>query len=111
MHYVDHLVAADSESGAGGNRSGCGQPQPSHCREGLFAHKVPIGEKRNGSFLPGWGNHRDLCTARLKIKNRVRGISLRKKSFLRLQFDYSSPQAGTRQESGDIESGLFKFNH
>ena len=61
--------------------------------------------------FPAGGNHRDLCAALLKIKNRVRGISLRKEGFLRRQLDDSSPQAGARQECGGIESGLLKFNH
>ena len=108
---MDHLSATDFESGAGGDGGGRCQTQPQHRRERLFAHKVARGKKRDGSFLPGWGNHSDLCVALLKIENRVRGISLRKEGFLRRQLDDSSPQAGTRKESGGIEFRLFKFNH
>src|SRR5271165_5276700 len=93
MHYTDHLCAADSESGAGGDGSGRCQPQSGDCRERLFAHKVACGKERDGSFFPGWGDYRDFCSALLKIKYGVRGISLRKKGFLWRQLDDSSAQA------------------
>jgi hypothetical protein len=108
---MDHLSAADSESGAGGNGSGRGQTQPRHRRERLFSHKVTCGQERDGSFLPVGGNNCDLCAAFLKIKDRVCGISLRKEGILWRQLDDSSPQAGARQKGGGIESGLFKFNY
>jgi hypothetical protein len=47
----------------------------------------------------------------VEIKNGVSGISLRKEGLFGLKLDDSSPQAGARQESGDIEFRLFKFNH
>jgi hypothetical protein len=68
MHHMDHLCPADSESGAGGNRSGSGRTQPSHRRERHFSHKVACGGKRDGSFLPGSGNNCDFCTALVKTK-------------------------------------------
>src|ERR1035441_7917284 len=105
MHYADHLSAADSESGAGGKSSGRGQTQPRHRRERLFAHKVTGGKERDGSFLPSWGNHCDLCAALLKIKNRVCGISLREEGILRRQLNDSSPQASVGQKGGSVESG------
>src|SRR5271165_173285 len=111
MHNTDHLFTADFESGAGGDGSGCRQAQPSYCRERLFSHEVTGGEKRDGSFLPGRGNHGDLCAPRLEIKNRVRGISLRKEGLLRRQLEDLSTEAGARQEGGGIEFWLFKLNH
>src|ERR1700722_7838408 len=111
MHRTDHLSSADSEDGAGSNSGRGGQTQPGRRRERLFTHKVAGGKKRDGGFFPGCGNHRDLCTALLKIKNRVRGISLRKDGFLWRKLDNLSPQAGVRQEGSSIESGLSKFNH
>jgi hypothetical protein len=47
----------------------------------------------------------------LKIKDRVRGISLRKEGFLRRKLDDSSSQAGVRKEGCGIESGLLEYNH
>ena len=111
MHHTDHLFPVDFESGAGGNGSGGGQAQARHRREGLFSHKVACGKERDGSLLPGGGNHRDFCAAFLKIKNRVCGISLRKESVLRRQLDDFSLQSGARQKGGGIEFGLFKLNH
>jgi hypothetical protein len=106
VHHANHLFPAYFERGAGSNGSGRGQTQSSHCREGLFSHKITGGEKRDGGFLPGCGNNRDLRATILKIKNRVCGISLRKEGFLRRQLDDPSSQAGARQEGGGIESGL-----
>jgi hypothetical protein len=81
MQYADHLFPADSESRAGGDGCGCSQTQSRHCCERLFAYEVADGEKRDDSFLPGWRNHRDLCATILEVKDRVRGVSLRKKAF------------------------------
>ena len=111
LHNTDHLFTADSESGAVGDGSGCCHAQPSRCRERLFSHKLACGEKRDGSFFSGWGDHRHSCTPLLKIKDRVRWISLRKEGFLWRQFDDPSLQSGARKESGDIESWLLKLNH
>jgi len=77
MHHADHLLTADFESSASGDGSCGSQTRPGNCCERLFAHKVACGEKRDDSFLPDRGDHRDLCAALLKIKNRVRGIALR----------------------------------
>jgi len=110
MHHTDHLFPADSESGTSRDGSGRCQTQSCDCRERLFAPKVACGKERDRSFFPGWGNHRDLCSALLKIEYGVRGISLRKEGFLWRQLDDSSPQACARKESGYIETDLFKFN-
>ena len=110
MHHTDHLFPADSESGTSRDGSGRCQTQLGDCRERLFAHKVSCGKERDRSFFPGWGNHRDLCSALLKIEYGVRGISLRIEGFLWRQLDDSSPQACARKESGYIETDLFKFN-
>src|ERR1700677_347495 len=111
VHHADHLFSPYFERGAGGNGSGRGQTQASHCRERLFSNKVTGREKRDGGFLPGSGNNRDLRAAFLQIKNRVRGISLGKEGILRRKLDDSSTQASARQKGGGIESGLFKVNH
>src|ERR1039458_3655751 len=111
MHNTDHLFTADSESGAVGDGSGGCQTQAGKRRERFFSHKVACGEKRVSSFFPGWREHRDSCTTFLKIKDRVRGISLRKEGFPWRESDDSSPHSGTRKERGDIESWLFKLNH
>ncbi|MGD0940606.1 MAG: hypothetical protein ABR905_12955 [Terracidiphilus sp.] len=39
------------------------------------------------------------------------GIPLRKERLLRWQLDDPSSQTGAGQEGGDVDSGLFKFNH
>src|SRR5580692_7269225 len=111
MHHMDHLSPADSESGAGGNRSSCGQTQSSNCRERLLPYKVAGYKEHDGSFLPGGGNNCDLCAAFLKIKNRICGIALRKEGILWRQSDDSSPQASARQKCRGIESWLLAFNH
>src|ERR1700733_14113549 len=100
MHQMDHFLPSYLEDGAGGNGRGRGQTHASDCRKRLFTDKITGGEKRDGSFLPCWGNYRDFCTALLKIKDRVRGISLRKEGFLWRQLDGSSPHSGARKESG-----------
>src|ERR1017187_1765993 len=110
MHHTDHLDPADSESDAGGDGGGRGQTRPRHRRECLFSYKVTCGQERDSSFLPAGGNNRDICAAFLKIKNGVRGISLRKEGILWRELDDSSPQACVRQKGGCIESGLFKFD-
>ena len=111
VHHADHLFSPYFERGAGGNGGGRGQTQPSHCRECLFSNKVTRREKRYGGFLPGCGNNRDLCAALLKIEDGIRRASLRKKGLIGGQLDDSSPQAGTRQKGGGVESGLFKFKN
>jgi hypothetical protein len=107
MRNTNHLFTADSERGAAGDGRGCRQAQPNHCHERLFSREIACGKKRDCSFFPGWGDYRDFCTARLKIKDRVRGISLRKEGFLWRQLDDSSPQSRVRKESSGIEPWLF----
>src|ERR1700677_5406537 len=105
VHHADHLFSPYFERGAGGNGSGRGQTQASHCRKRLFSNKVTGREKRDGGFLPGCGNNRDFCAAFLKIEDRIRRASLRKKGLIGGQLDYFSPKAGARQKGGGLESG------
>ena len=57
----------------------------------LLSHKVACGEERDGGFLAGLRNDRDLCAALLKIEDGIRRVSLRKECLLGLQLHDSSP--------------------
>jgi hypothetical protein len=78
VHYADHLSPLDIERGTGGNRRGCGQTPPRHCRQGTLSHKLARGEKRDDGFLASLRNDRDLGATLLKIEDGIGRISLRK---------------------------------
>jgi hypothetical protein len=84
---------------------------PATAESAPLSHKLTRGGQPDGSFFPGCGYDRDLCAAFLKIKNGVRGVSLRKEGILWRELDDSSPQACVCQKGGGIESGLSKFDH
>jgi hypothetical protein len=79
VHDASHLFPAYLERGAGANGRGRGQARPLYRRQRLFTYKVARGKERNGGFLAGWRDYRDLCPALLKIEDRVCRVALREK--------------------------------
>ena len=106
VHHADHLFSPYFERGAGGNGSDRGQTRSSHCRERLFSNKVTGREKRDGGFLPGCGNNRDLCAAFLKVEDGIRRASLRKKGLIGANWTILRPRPALARKAAVSNPGF-----
>ena len=85
------------------HRGGRCQTQPRDRRQRLLANEVAGGKKRDGGLFAALRNHGEFRPALLKIKDRVRRISLGKEGLLRLHFNDSSAKSGVRKKGGKVE--------
>ena len=111
VQHADHFAPLYLKSCAGGDCSGGRQSKPNYSSDGLFSNEVACREESDRSFFTVFGNNRQLCSALLEIENRVSGISLRKKSMLRLQLDDPSSKSGVRQKCSSVKSICSEVSH
>src|SRR5450432_1386680 len=87
MHGGDHGGLGDACNPGSDDRRAGGHPHRMAI-EASFAKELTGPEDADDRFLPLLGNDGELDLALLDVKDRVRGVTLRKNDFILLEFGY-----------------------